>query len=98
MGACDSWNVEASILVCENEMISLPAEFHFKKNCLGLHHSGSNFFGMHIVTESLTSKQNTYSWYLGNDLKDFTVDNMKKNWIKQISVWSACLLWCNSCR
>ena len=29
MGACDTWNVEIKILVDENEMISLLAEFHF---------------------------------------------------------------------
>ena len=29
MGACDTWNVEINILVYENEMFSLPAEFHF---------------------------------------------------------------------
>ena len=29
MGACDTWNVEANILVYENERFSLPAEFHF---------------------------------------------------------------------
>ena len=27
MGACDTWNVEVDILVYENEMFSLPAEF-----------------------------------------------------------------------
>ena len=32
MGACDTWNVETNILVYENEMFSLPAEFHFN-NC-----------------------------------------------------------------
>ena len=30
MGACDTWNVEINILVYENEMFPLPAEFHFK--------------------------------------------------------------------
>ena len=29
MGACDTWNVEISILVYENEMFSLPAGFQF---------------------------------------------------------------------
>ena len=29
MGACDTSNVEINILVYENEMFSLPAEFHF---------------------------------------------------------------------
>ena len=29
MGACDTWNVEINILVYENEMFSLPAEFDF---------------------------------------------------------------------
>ena len=29
MVACDTWNVEINILVYENEMFSLPAEFHF---------------------------------------------------------------------
>ena len=29
MGAYDTWNVEINILVYENEMFSLPAEFHF---------------------------------------------------------------------
>ena len=29
MGACDTWNVEINILVYENEMFLLPAEFHF---------------------------------------------------------------------
>ena len=29
MGACDTWNVETNILVHENEMFSLSAEFHF---------------------------------------------------------------------
>ena len=29
MGACDTWNVEISILVYENELFSLPEEFHF---------------------------------------------------------------------
>ena len=29
MGACDTWNIEINILVYENEMFSLPAEFHF---------------------------------------------------------------------
>ena len=29
MGACDTWNVEINISVYENEMFSLPAEFHF---------------------------------------------------------------------
>ena len=27
MGACDTWNVEVDVLVYENEMFSLPAEF-----------------------------------------------------------------------
>ena len=26
MGACDTWNVEINILVCENEMFSLPCK------------------------------------------------------------------------
>ena len=30
MGACDNWNVEINILVHENEMFLLPAEFHLK--------------------------------------------------------------------
>ena len=59
MGAYDAWNVETNILNYENEIISLPAEFHFKKTCLGLHHNGSNFSGMHMVKESITSKQKT---------------------------------------
>ena len=29
MGVCDTWNVEINILVYENEMFSLPAEFYF---------------------------------------------------------------------
>ena len=29
MGACDTWKVETNILVDENEMFSLPVEFHF---------------------------------------------------------------------
>ena len=29
MGAYGSWNVEINISVYENEMFSLPAEFHF---------------------------------------------------------------------
>ena len=29
MSACDTWNVELGILVYENELFSLPAEFHF---------------------------------------------------------------------
>ena len=29
MGACDTCNVEINSLVDENEMLSLPAEFHF---------------------------------------------------------------------
>ena len=29
MGAYDTWNVEINILVCENKMFSLTAEFHF---------------------------------------------------------------------
>ena len=29
MGASDTWNVEINILAYENEMFSLPAEFHF---------------------------------------------------------------------
>ena len=29
MGACDTWNVEISILADENEIFSLLAEFHF---------------------------------------------------------------------
>ena len=29
MGACDTWNVEINILVYENEMFPLPAEFQF---------------------------------------------------------------------
>ena len=29
MGACNTENVEINILVYENEMFSLPAEFHF---------------------------------------------------------------------
>ena len=28
MGAYDTWNVEINTLVYENEMFSLPAEFH----------------------------------------------------------------------
>ena len=32
MGAHESWNVEINILVYENEMFSLTAEFHFN-NC-----------------------------------------------------------------
>ena len=31
MGACYTWNFEVNILVYENEMFSLPAEFHFNK-------------------------------------------------------------------
>ena len=31
MGACDTWNVEIKILVDENKMISLSAEFHFSR-------------------------------------------------------------------
>ena len=31
MGACDTWNVEINILLYENEMFSLPAEFSFNK-------------------------------------------------------------------
>ena len=27
MGACDTWNAEINILVDENKMFSLPAEF-----------------------------------------------------------------------
>ena len=34
MGACDTWNVEKKFLIDENEMFSLPAEFHFNKNNL----------------------------------------------------------------
>ena len=34
MGACDTWNVEIKFLVYENEMFSLPAEFHFNKTYL----------------------------------------------------------------
>ena len=30
MGACDIWNIEVNIVVYENEMFWLPAEFHFK--------------------------------------------------------------------
>ena len=30
MGACDTWNVEINVLIYENEMFSLPAQFHFK--------------------------------------------------------------------
>ena len=31
MGAWDTWNVEINILVYENEMFLLPAEFQFTK-------------------------------------------------------------------
>ena len=31
MGACDTWNVDMNILVYENEIFSLPEEFHFNK-------------------------------------------------------------------
>ena len=37
MGACDTWNVEINILVYENEMFSLPAEFHFKPDYVMVH-------------------------------------------------------------
>ena len=29
MGECNAWNVEINILVYQNEIFSLPAEFHF---------------------------------------------------------------------
>ena len=51
MGAWDTWNVEINILVYEDEMFSLPAEFHFnndvKFNFQGL--SSSFFFLIEIL-------------------------------------------------
>ena len=43
MGACDTWNVEINILVYENEMFSLPAEFHFNSWAYSEEYS-SNYF------------------------------------------------------
>ena len=54
-----------------------------KKTCLSLHHNRISIFGTLMVQESVTSKQkikwiNTCLLHLGNVLKHFTVDNMRK--------------------
>ena len=32
MGTSYTWNIEINILVCENEMFSLPTKFHFNND------------------------------------------------------------------
>ena len=59
-GACDTWNVEINILVYENEMFSLPAEFHL------------NLFMYEIDNKTMFSREKMYdyhnrSWSMNND-------------------------------
>ena len=52
MGAFDTWSVEINISANENEMFSLPAEFHFKKN-RDLHLMVSPLSGSMLMQEFL---------------------------------------------
>ena len=59
------------------------------KFCLSLHYNGANSYLLVDVTEMIKSKAKdskiaTTPLCLGNISKDWSVDNMKKNWIKLI--------------
>ena len=60
-----------------------------RKFCLSFHYNGSNrflFVNATIVHQfkAKDSEIKRYSLCLGNILKDFSVDNIKKDWIKWI--------------
>ena len=63
MGACDTWNVEINILVYENEMFSLPAEFHFnnfKMKCETHAHAYGIVFEIENVFKSEMKKKKKF--------------------------------------
>ena len=70
-------------------MYSISFTEHNKKFCLSLHYNGANSYlfvnGKEI--HKLTAKDSAIvaiPLYLGSISEDWTVDNMIKNWIKQI--------------
>ena len=59
MGACDTWNIEINILVYENEMFSLPAEFHFNNwlsHIWGFKTEEKYFFDIQIPATKIIEK------------------------------------------
>ena len=63
-----------------------------KKFCLSLHYNGANSYlfvtGEEIIKFKSKDSQIVASpLCLGNISKEFSVDNMKKNWIKWICLW-----------
>ena len=63
-----------------------------KKFCLSLHYNGANSYlfvnGKEIHKfKAKDSEIVATPLCLGNILKDCSVDNMKKNWIKWVSLW-----------
>ena len=74
------------------KMYSINFTLTKKKFCLSLHYNGANSYFFVNGTEiykykAKDSKIMMSPIFLGNISKDWTVDNMKKNWIYWLCLW-----------
>ena len=81
------------------KMYSINFTEHNKKFCLSLHYNGANSYLFVHGKEIHKFKAKDYEivatpFCLGNISKDWSVDNMKKKWIKWICLWFWYWLWC----
>ena len=73
------------------KMYSINCTEHNKKFCLSLHYNGANsLFVNGKETHKFKAKFSETAetpFCLGDISKDWTVDNMKKNWIEWVCLW-----------
>ena len=78
------------------KMYSINFTVTGNKFCLSLHYNGANNYLFVNGREIHRFKAKVATpLCLGNISKDWSVDNMKKNWNKWVCLWFQCRLWCH---
>ena len=81
------------------KMYSINFTEHNKDFCLNVHYNGTNsylFVNDKEIHKFKAKNSEIVATPLcpGNISKDWSIDNMKKNWIKRVCLWFLCWLWC----